>query len=754
MNTLLSLMAEERPRMDKPAAQKDEQYDAKMGRADASSVNSTMIVKMHEKAWLAEKAYRGEPMTQEDYDTFFTDDSMNTRNRTVFNFNMVKPIVEQARGTALRSSFNAKVKPVTHRTETRRMQAMGQQLLMHSLGDMSKEMRAIIGSHYNLGDTMGETRNIFESKWKDPNIKAIQHLLQRMLDINELDRYASEDAMNFVLWGVSAKIARGRGSHYRWDHVHPSQFFWDTMSKRFDQEDAAFKGIFQDMTMPRIAEDWNVDKDTLQDIEQSLHAYGPRGKNFSLMSLTQVRTTTNFWTDVMYQEFGYINMGDVPTLVRVGDREDGYKDNPITYNDLIDPPDTPRNEELFKGKKTRKSYVECPRFVEMVLWEDLAGTSVKKEHQRAYESGNLPDLVLDSGPWPLQEYNPYDPAYARNPVKSVMFAQAGGEVVSPIQAVLSPNRFMDRLASAIEQQANDSGGRATVIDMDQIDPKQDANDVRRELKNGGMIEARTNGRGVNGVITSQDNSMGSGVYSMLQIMSATEEMVRKVMGNNSTFSGETAKDQRNGVAAAMIQRGDLMMSPIHNCLDDQKLQMCRSMVTAGKEWYLQHPDVLVDLVTEADLLYLYQGRDFEMERFDVTLKPDDADETKMKEAKFELDRLVQLGFIDRARYADLYDRADMDEIAPAIRQYTAELMQAEAAQQKAQAKQQMLAGLAQKDQELAAKEDSAHQDQVVNAQALAKEGAKAQAGVARDNNKAAIDAQQAEQAANAPAVGV
>lgn len=743
MNPLMDLMAEERPRMDIPASRKDGAYAARMVRADASSVNASMIVKMHKKAWLAEKAYAGQTMTQEDYDTFFLDDTMNPRGRTYFNFNLVKPIVEQFRGTALQNTFSASVQPVTHRTETRRMAALGEQMLMHSLSELSPEMDRIVRSRVNIGRTMDETRGLFEARqWADPYTRAMNHLLARMLEISEINRYASDDMLRFVLWGVLPKIAQGRGSHFRWDHIHPSQFFWDTECKSFHMEDAAFKGVFRQMSMPRIAEDWNVDQDTLKDIESSIHAYGPSGRDFRLMNRMHVRVTSDYWTDVMYQEFGYMMLHDVPTLVRVGEREDGLNDNPISHNDLIDPPDTEENRELFGGRKTRKSHVECIRFADMVLWEDMAGISVPEHHKDKFRNGNMPDLVLDHGVWSLQEYNPYDPAYARNPVKSVMFAQVGGEVVSPIQAVLDPNRFMDRIASAIEQQANNSGGRSPIIDMDQIDPALDAGEVELRLKNGRMVEARTNGRGVGGVVGTYDSSMGQGVFSMLQIMNATEDLIRKVTGVNSTFAGEAQKDMRNGVTNALIQRGALMMQPVHSCIEDLDMQMCRCMATAGKEWYLEHPDVLQDLVTDADMSLLYQGRDFALERFNVQIRRDDPDQVKVKEANAWLEVLIQRGLIDRTRYADLYGRSHVEDVAVAVREYTAELMQAENEQRRDMAREQIMTGLSAKDQELQGKEDQAYADQVENARIMAKEGLRATAGMDRDTNREAAKAER------------
>lgn len=728
MSTLYSIYGEQRPRMDVPASKKDREYHRRMARADLGSLNTDRISSLNAKAWRIEMAYADKMLTQEDIDTFMLDDSMNTRNRTMFNFNMVRPIIEQYRGTAVQSTFGASAVPVTYRSETRRMIELGQQKIMHALSETSDVARTVIGSRFDLGETMQETEAIFESLWQDRNIKAMNSLLQRMAEMNDMERYNSDDMLRFAIWGILPVIARS-GAHFQWERIHPSEFFFDPNVQEPDLSDASFMGVFPMMGMPRVAELYDLDPTEVAMVEEALKAYGGGG-NLNVMGRNKVRVTTDYWMDVMYQEFGYVMRQGVPTLVRVGEAEGIRKGEEVTYNDLIDPPDE-EAKELFGGRKSRKSYVECVRFADLILWEDLAGGTMDDAAKKRYSEGKLPDLVLDYGLYPLQEYDPFDPSRARLPIKAVTFAMAAGEVISPVQSVLEPNRFINRVLSAVEGQANMSGGKSLGVDMDLVDPALTEEDVSVRAKQGRVIPFRAQGRGVNNAMASHDDSMGSGAYAMLQIVSAVQDLIRTVTGVNATFAGEAQKNQLVGVTDVLVQRGALMMEPVHDAFADLKLQKYRCMATAGKEFYMQRPSLLMDMVSDADLLPLMQGRDFALERFNITIRRDNPDQGKRKLANEWLNLLLQQGLIDRTRFADLYDRSYVPDVAAAVRQYAAELSRAEAQAQREQAKQQMLQGLAAQYQQEDANEADAFKQEMDMNKMLAKEGAKEKAAVTK-----------------------
>ena len=749
MGSLFSCIGEPRPRMDVHKSKKGKEYHAQMGRADRASVNTGVLQRMYAKSILAEKAYNDEIWTNEDVDTFLLDESLNTRNRVKFSFNMIKPIVEQLRGGAIQTDFSASVQPVTKHTRTVRQMGMAQQQLMHSLSEMSPEMDRIIRSSYNLGDTMQQSVSMLEDTWQDNNTKAMNHLLQQMVALNEMDRFRGEDAYRFSMSGVLAEILRKDGSHVRWHKIHPRDFFYDTSAQMMDFSDAAFMGSYQSMTMPQIAEMWNVSESELSDIESSIRAFGgdngtAYSSTFDLMSQTKVKVLSDYWNDVAYDEWGYVNgEGGVPTMVRIGD-DDGR--GPLyTLNDVIEPP-VDKDGDLFKGNRTRKSFTQCTRFVEMVMWEDMAGRSTEGAADRKrMKQGEMPDLILDHGVYDLQEYNPYDVGMSRSPVKACCFALAKGEIVSPVQAVIDPNRFVNRILSALEGQMNASGGKTLMIDLDMVDKSMGGiNSIDSRVKQGKSIAMRANGRGVSTAMGSHDDSPGAGAYAMLQIVSSVQDLVRTVTGVHAPMMGEGQKDAMVGVTEILVQRGAIMQEPFYAAYADLQLQKYKCMATAGKEFYLQHPDVLMDLVSQDDLVYLYQTREFEAERYNATMTRDNPERIRRQQANTWLDALVQGGLVDAMFYAQYYNSSYVEDIRPALIQYTAELQQAENAQRKEDAKQQIMAGLAQQAQAAEDQQYDLEKRQMDSADMMAKEGAKEKANISREEVKGAIEKERME----------
>ena len=730
----------QRPNMAVPVTKKDKKYYGDMGRSFMSGFDQSVFMDLHAKGLRAEAGYNDHVWTQEDIDTFLMDESRESRNRVPFNFNMVRPLVEQYRGSMVQSDYNVSVEPVSMQMRTRRQVALGTRRVLHSIAEMSPEMRRIISKGVPLGEDLAETESIFMNQYQDDYIRAMNHLRERIAAITDRYRFVSDDAFRFACWGLLVEYARGAGSHYSWERVHPMDFFCDTRATMPDLSDTSFKGIRSERSIPSMAEEYNLDMGLLKQMEEVLRAYAPIRSDFSINSNTKVPVFSLFWEDLMHSEFGYV-MGpwDVPTLVRVGQDELTTKTGVVTHNDLIDPPDTELNRELFEGKKTRKSAVQCTRFVDFTPWEYLAGLSSndKPELRNKYAEGALQDLVLDYGVYKLQEYNPYDTAFSRSPIKVTTFARAEGRFVTPVQAVLDPNRFANRILSSVEGQVNNAGSKYAVYDQDllELDPAE----VETYRKKGKAIPMHAKGQGVNNVFGVMDEGPSAAAYNFMQILSSVQDMVRTVTGVHAPLTGEQTKDQLVGVTQILVQRGALMQEPFYAAHNDLQLQKARFDVTAGKEWYMQRPDVLADMVSEDDILALVSSRGFEMERFNAKVVRDNPERTQRQQANLWLDTLLQLGLIDRARYAQLYSKSTIADISVAIQQYNVELQQAEKQAQREQAAQQLQAGLTAMQQQAETEQADALKDASKSEDMMRKEDKKTQSNIARDTNNAALE---------------
>lgn len=741
---------ETRPDMFVPRSKKDREYRRRRSRSNLACLNTGPILRMHAKSRAAMKVYNDEVLTDEDIDTFILDESGNPRNRVMYGFNMVKPIIEQHRGTAIQSQYSASVQPVTQNARTARQVALAKEVLAHGLAEISPQMRRILSANHNLGRTMQETLDLNDQLYRDPHVKAMNLLLQRSADMCDFNRFEGDSAMRFAFTGMEVEIYRDGQRFIRRERVHPHDFFWDTSAREPDLSDASHMGICPFMTVPRIAEEWRVDREQLKHIEAMIRTYAglpwtaSSFRAYDIWSQDKVRVWSDFWIDEQEEVYGYIEgPGLVPTLVCVGEKDDSGRE--YKEADLIGPPETARNKEIFAGDKTAKLTVESVNYCTFVPWEYMAGCDSSKYSNKHYQEGRLTDLVLDDGVYGLQEYIAIEPQRARMPIKVTTFANVDGEIVSPVQAVLSPNKFVNRVLSSTESLMNASGGKVPLVDMDLVDPALDEVEVDIRRKQGRTIPLRAGGRGVSNAIGSHDDSPGSGVYAGMQVVQQVQDMMRTVTGVHQPMTGEQEKGQLVKVTEILVQRGALMQEAFHDARADLKLQGYRFLATAGKEFYLENWDVLVDLIPEEDILYLFQTRRMEVECFNASVQRDNPERTKRQLANSWLDQLVQFGFVDRGSYVQLYNTSTMDDVLDYLKRRNAELQQAEAQAQRDQVKQQMEAGLAAKEEDLKMRERELQDKQIETAQMMAKEGAKEHQKVTQERMRQEAERERAQQ---------
>jgi hypothetical protein len=738
------MIREDRPSMVRPESQKDAAYHRKMLRADVSSLNTGALEAMHAKSIVAEKFYNDKQLTQEDIDTWLLDETKNTRNRVMFGFNMVKPVIEQLRGSALQMEFNATVQAVTKGTRTRRMNQMYEAMIMHSASQTSPDLHRAISKYYNLGKTMEQTLATY-ADMDDGFNRAMNHLLRQAVSRCDFGRFTGHDAFLFTITGINAQVWRDGGTYLRPDSIHPRELYYDMANaQKPDLSDGSFMGCMPRHTMPRIAELWEVDRKTLALIDESIRQYAWAGDfsgiNYSLLNQTQIRVFENYWVDEMNCEFGYIMQYGVPTLVRFGEYGEYENDKPkYSRNDLIKPPDNERNREKFGKELTAWSTAECARYCVAIPVEYLAGRSADEKMLKNFNDDLCGDLVLDYGVCPDQPYNPYDPIKVQLPIQATTFALADGEVLSPIQAVIDPNRFTNRVMGSLEMQANMSGPKNNFLDMDVVDEIYQTEDIDVALSKGKTIKLRNGGRGASNAISSHDNNMGSGAYALLQIVQSVQEMMRSVTGVHQPMTGESQKDQLVGVTEILIQRGAIMQEGFFANFADLKLQGFRFLATAGKEYYMARPDVLMDMIQEDDLLPLFFTRGMELERFNATVARDNGDGKRRAAANQWLDLLLERQLIDLPFYAKYYNNSYVEDISPALNRYALELQQAQQKAAEDAQMQQAAQGLVMEQEKLDEERREVEDAKAKSAQELAKEGAKSQSKVEVEKVKAALE---------------
>lgn len=379
--------------------------------------------------------------------------------------------------------------------------------------------------------------------------------------------------------------------------------------------------------------------------------------------------------------------------------------------------------------------MECTRFIDFVPWEYMVGAA--GGNRETGQPEDLPDLVLDYGLYPLQEYNPLDPMKTANPIKAYRYGVADGETVTPVQAMIDPNRYLIRMLSGFEGQVNVAGTKGTTLNEDYLSPSNPPAEAARRIKSGETVFTIGPGNAAQAAVGSYDASPGQGTFAMLQVIREIHEMVRITQGTPSAIQ-EPKKNQTTGVTEIVTENSALMHEAIYDGYQNLQLQKWKHLATAGKEWYLEREDVLLDLIDERDYIPLLLSEEVSLERLNAKVDRDNPDQVKRQQVNLWLDALFASGAIPPELYFDLYNKSYFEEVSIALRLYSAQLKQAQIAAEEEAKKQQVQAGLAAKAEQLRTEKNMILDKKADGAQKLAEIGLKSEAAEQRERVKAAV----------------
>jgi len=352
-----------------------------------------------------------------------------------------------------------------------------------------------------------------------------------------------------------------------------------------------------------------------------------------------------------------------------------------TDADLIEPPKSPKNKKLFKGKKKRMMYVDYIRFCTFIPGEVVG----KAQEDDGTEPENF-DIVLDYGIDAYQETELLDLGNVKFPLKCQTWGYVDGEVFSPVDDAINPQRFINRVMSVTEQLINNSGGSGPVIDEDAIAPGT-KDQTLRDMKEGRPVTVRTRGKGVPNTVGYYDMTPKAGVYNMFNIIPILKQNVQDTTGVNEALRGEsTGSDQLVGVTELLIQRGSLMQEPFYNAITDLYVQKFQYAATCGKRMYIDNERELAIITGDEGVDILTMSKDLRNEDFRVFVSRENDDAVLKSQANQMLMLFLEQQLIDDKVFANLYNRSTPDEVTMALRSQAG--LRAEAARRAAEENQQ------------------------------------------------------------------
>jgi hypothetical protein len=442
-----------------------------------------------------------------------------------------------------------------------------------------------------------------------------------------------------------------------------------------------------------------------------------------------------YWKDVEKKEYGWV-MDDFgyPQYTMINDPESKYKDK-----DLIEPQTDAHKEEL-GDKKKHKIYVDVLRYAIMIPAEELGSADG--------------DIILEYGILPYQEKNLYDPSNVKFPYKCYTWVYDRGEVLTPLDDVIDPQRFLNRTLSVVESQMSNMRGTGTVISKSAVDDRDGEADVVRNINASKPIFVDTDRVGsVQNAIGTYGTNIGQGTLQMFQAVQTIQQSIQDVTGVNEAMTGtQGGGDMLVGVVEAQIQRGSLVQEPFYWALTSILKQAYEHMATVGKAVYYDNPRKLAMMVGDKGLKNISITEDHLLQDYRIFIKRSESAEAGVNAGNQLLFTLLQAGLIDQVIFSNLFNRASPDVIARELRNYNRLKMQAQAMAGQAQ-QQGIQQGLQQASnmQDQMAQQQQAAQEQQMGMQQMAhqqemdkialKEGAKNE----REMAKLTVQAQEQQQ---------
>jgi hypothetical protein len=343
----------------------------------------------------------------------------------------------------------------------------------------------------------------------------------------------------------------------------------------------------------------------------------------------------------------------------INDSESKYTDK-----DLIEPATDKHKEEMGKKKK-HTIFVDVLRYCIFIPQREI---------------GSLEgDIVLEFGLAPYQERNLYDPANVKFPYKCYTWVYDRGEVLTPLDDVIDPQRFLNRTLSVVESHLSSMRGTGTVISKSAVDDRDGEAEINRNINASKPIFVDTDRVGsVQNAIGTYGTNIGAGTLQMFQVIQQVQQSIQDVTGVNEAMTGtQGGSDMLVGVIEAQIQRGSLVQEPFYWALTSILRQAYEHMATVGKAVYYDNPRRLAMIVGDKGFKDITITEDNMMQDYRVFIDRAESKQQGISNGNQLLFTLLQAGMIDQEIFSNLFNRANPDLIAQSIRQYNRDKAQAE-----------------------------------------------------------------------------
>lgn len=682
---------------------KDIQYHCDFARYCVGQANNSQHQAWLAKIYLNKRFYKGDQwVDQEDIDSFLKDTDNQDRNRLSIVQNIIRPMVNSYRGNAIRMNINYAVKSISPQVVNRRETELAKMLHLTDVvtngdnpfkGDMQKKLP--------IGNSPGETITQFNNTYVDQYVKKMNNLAKFVSSRNKFVNKQVSLAMNLSFAGAAVMNYFEYAGHQEFRVVPSETFFFDRSAKEEDLTDATFMGEQMDLFPTEIFEMFDeVKPEDKKAIEQYSKYFSNLGGGASVNQAGTVTTDGRvpifkvYWRDGDREEYGYVkDEYGYSYLTRINYTYEGEQEPRYTTKNLIKA-ESDRAKKLYKrwgGKLSGKIHYDTLRMA-IIIPKEIIGAC----EPDSSDKDKFNDIVLDWGVVPYQETEVIEYQSVKFPYKIGTWAYIDGELTTPIDDALDPQRFINRVWSMAENQLNNAPGSSVFIDSDLLGGT-DKGEVGRNMNQSQPVFLSGKGRGMQNAMSpyngTQNINTSMGMFKIIEAMKAS---TKETTGLNDALQGNqvgSGNDQLVGVTQMMIERGSLLQEPFYNAITWVFEQCFESIVSVGKRIYIDNEDHLAVAVGDDGVELLKLSKDMNAETFRCFVKRENSDEILIQAANQQLLLFKQLGMLDDKRISKLWGRSNPEEVANELREYSKEKQEIQrmSQQQQAQQEQQLTA---------------------------------------------------------------
>lgn len=663
------MFSNNRLRPNKLQGKKDKKYHSDYAKFCLSTMDNYIYRRYVNKClvnWSFFKGGDGQWIFDEDIESFFLDESGDVRNRLKWTKNVIKPMVQQYVGNAIRLQYDAKAECISDFIINKREKQIAEAVAHAENAQKFPKLRSTIERNHQIEETPEDTEQMFRNVFSEMYEKDMNSLLKYIVEDVNLQELKVQITRNLSICGLGIYKGYECNEIYQAESVNPLFFGWDMSAVKPDLSDSEYMFEWYYMDSPSILERYqDLSKKEREAIEnysrnESQNSVHKIVNNVYTIPGSKVPVYEVYWKDVEKKEYGWVvDEYGYPYYTMINDPDSQYTDE-----DLIDPP-TDEHKERMGDKKKEKIYVDVMRFCVIIPQEEIGNGSG--------------DIILDYGILPYQEKELYDPANVKFPYKCYTWVYDRGEILSPLDDTIDPQRFLNRTISVVESQMANMRGSGTVVSKSAVDDRDAESDIVRNINSSKPIFVDTDRVGsVQNAIGTYGTNIGPGTLQMFQVIQSVQQSIQDVTGVNEAMTGtQGGGDVLVGVIEAQIQRGSLVQEPFYWALTSILKQAYQHMATVGKAIYFDNPRRLAMMVGDEGVETINITEDNMMQDYRVFIKRTESEAKGLQDANSLLFTMLQAGLIDAPTFSNLFNRATPDLVASSLRKYQQDVQMAQ-----------------------------------------------------------------------------